>query len=117
MKKQISIITVFAALPAFSTIVVDANDTWQSGNGNLGGTFDASGSDKLVFIVTGEHGFNQTANGTIGTVTYDGIKLTTAVTRSPIRAADGPPVVLSCLESPDLVLLAFATGSSFYPVY
>lgn len=94
MKKQISIVTAFAALPAFSTIVVDANDAWQSGNGNLGGTFDASGSDKLVFIVTGEHGFNQTANGTIGTVTYDGVELTTAVTRSPIRAADGPPVVL-----------------------
>jgi len=79
---------------ANAAIVIDGTDNWTSGNSNLGGTFDASASDKLVVIVTGEHGFNQTGNGTIGDVFYDGVQLTPAVTRSPIQADAGPPVVL-----------------------
>ena len=86
--------TALVAGSASAAITVDGTDNWQSGNSNLGGTFDASGSDKLVFIVTGEHGFNQTGNGTIGDVFYDGVQLAEAVTRGTIKAAAGPPVVL-----------------------
>ncbi len=89
MNKQLQIvaaISAVAALPASSAVILDGNATWQSGNSSLGGTFDASGSDKLVFIVTGEHGFNQTANGTIGQVFYDGVELQAAVTRNAIKA-------------------------------
>lgn len=80
------------ALAGFSSInaaliSVDSTAFWRNqSNADLGGTFDASTSDKLVFIVTGEHGFNQSANGVIGKVFYDGVELTQAVVRNPIKA-------------------------------
>lgn len=58
------------------------------------GTFNASGADKIVVVSTGEHGFNQTANGDGGEITFDGTLLTQAVDRNAIRPAAGPPVVL-----------------------
>jgi len=67
-------------------IKIDATAFWRNqANADLGTTFDASGSDKLVYIVTGEHGFNQTANGVIGKVFYDGVELTRAVARNAIK--------------------------------
>jgi len=48
-------------------------------------TFDASGSDKLVVVVTGEHGFNN-AQGNCSGITYDGVPLVRAVDRNPLAA-------------------------------
>lgn len=74
-------------LPAGAAITVTGSGFWRNqSNANLGGTFDASAADKLVFIVSGEHGFNQTAAGVVGNVFYDGVELTRAVVRTPINA-------------------------------
>ena len=77
-KTKTSVVAVLAGIglsagPAAAVISVVNTANWQSSNDNLGGTFDASDADKLVFIVTGEHGFNQSANGTVGDVFYDGV--------------------------------------------
>jgi len=80
-----------AAAPAGAEITVDGTGFWASTSSPVIGTFDASGSDKLVVIATGEHGFNQTANGQINTITYDGVELIKLVDRNPIKAvADDP---------------------------
>jgi len=61
-------------------ITVDGYDHWQSTTSTITGTFDASGSDKLVVIVTGEHGFNND-QGACTAVTYDGVALTEVINR------------------------------------
>ncbi len=50
-----------------------------SGSGTF--TYDASGSDKLVVVVSGEHHFGSW--GQINDVTYDGVSLTKAVDSEP----------------------------------
>ncbi|MCF7956333.1 MAG: hypothetical protein K9M75_11060 [Phycisphaerae bacterium] len=104
---------------ASAEITVDGSATWQSGNTNLGGTFDASDSDKLVVIVTGEHGFNQTGNGFAGDVFYDGVQLTAAVKRQPIKANVDPLVLVDdtynaiyYLDNPGTVHVAGAITTS-----
>jgi hypothetical protein len=46
-------------------------------------TFDASASDKLVVVVTGEHNFGGNLSGNVKTVTYDGVSLTKALEINP----------------------------------
>ena len=48
-------------------------------------TLDASGSDMLVVILGGEHGFNNTS-GQVSDVTYGGVSLTRIVDRNPITS-------------------------------
>ena len=59
------------------------------------GTFNASGSDKLVVVLTGEHGFNNDT-GDVTSVTYDGVALTRAIDRNAQipEEADQCPVPL-----------------------
>ena len=47
-----------------------------------------------MVVVSGEHGFNQSGNGTAGDVFYDGVQLTRLVFRNGINASAGPPIVL-----------------------
>jgi hypothetical protein len=47
-------------------------------------TLDASGSDKLVVVVTGENGNPGNSSGNCTGITYDGVSLTRAVDRNPI---------------------------------
>ena len=49
-------------------------------------TFNASASDKLVVIVSGEHNFGGNTSGNVKTVTYDGVSLTKAVERNPVSS-------------------------------
>ena len=79
---------------ASAEIVVDGSANWISGSSPVSGTFDASVSDKLVVIVTGEHGFNQTANGYISGVTYDGVAMTELINRTTIKASTDPLVLV-----------------------
>jgi len=81
-----AIAVMMMAGAANAAITVDGFDNWLSGSSPVLGNFDASGSDKLVVIATGEHGFNQTANGQINDITYDGVQLTKLVDRNPIKA-------------------------------
>jgi hypothetical protein len=98
-KSKFRLTTALAAImlscaQANAAIIVEGTDYWNSTSSPVNGNFDARGSDKLVVIVTGEHGFNQTANGQINDVTYDGVSLTKLVDRNPIHYAAGPPEVL-----------------------
>ena len=89
--KQLLVAATAAVLTAGSASAVITVDTFSGWNGGsnmaeLHLNFDVSGSDKLVIVVTGEHGFNQTANGAAGDVFYDGVMLTPVVKRQPIKA-------------------------------
>jgi len=70
---------------ASAAITFDGFTSWAVGTS----TYDASASDKLVVVVTGEHNFNQSANGQIYDVTYDGQSLIKAVDVDPKKIADG----------------------------
>lgn len=71
-----------APAPPTGEITVNSFDFWKNQNtGEFTGTFDASRSDKLVVILTGEHGFNNAA-GTVNSVTYDGVALTPVIQRN-----------------------------------
>ncbi len=48
--------------------------------------FDASGADKLVVVVTGQHGFNNNA-GKVNSLTYDGVALIPASYRTAVTAS------------------------------
>ncbi|MFZ9937627.1 MAG: DUF6288 domain-containing protein, partial [Luteolibacter sp.] len=62
-------------------LLIDGTASWKAESATVTGTFDASGSDKLVVILTGEHGFNN-AEGTVSSVTYDGVPLTPVIQRN-----------------------------------
>jgi hypothetical protein len=85
-----TVLIASAAAPADAQIAIDGFDSWNSGGSPITGYFDASTSDKLVVIVTGEHGFNQTGNGDGGAVTYDGVLMTQLVNRDTIQPIPGP---------------------------
>jgi hypothetical protein len=70
--------------PARGIITVDGTVSWSADSSTLTGNLNASGSDKLVVIVTGEHGFPDDHGGNVLGVTYDGVSLTQVVDRSPI---------------------------------
>ncbi len=72
---------------ANAEITFDGFQSWQPTSAL--GTFDASGSDKLVVVVTGEHNFNQSAGGQIHDITYDGQSLTKAVDVDPNKISEG----------------------------
>lgn len=74
-------------------ISVDGFASWNNGSDPIIGTFDASGSDKLVVVVTGEHGWPNNVGGNCSGVTYDGVALTQAVDRNPIIITDDPYLV------------------------
>jgi len=73
--------------PARIPVVFDGFVSWDFNAGN--GTYDASGSDKLVVVVSGEHNFNQSAGGQVNGVTYDGQPLTKAVDVDPVKYSEG----------------------------
>jgi hypothetical protein len=63
-------------------IQIDGTAFWKNqSTGVFTGTFNASGSDKLVVILTGEHGFNNN-QGKVNSVTYDGVPLTPVIQRN-----------------------------------
>jgi hypothetical protein len=73
------------ATTARAQITIDATTAFNSSNSTFSGTFNASGSDKLVVIVTGEHGFNND-QGNCNSVTYDGVLLTRLIDRNPLAS-------------------------------
>lgn len=70
--------------PARGVITVDGTASATSTTATLAVTLDASGSDKLVVIVTGENGNPGSLAGNCTGITYDGVPLTQVVDRSPI---------------------------------
>ncbi len=72
---------------ATAEITFDGFQSWQPTSAL--GTFDASGSDKLVVVATGEHNFGGNLSGNIVNITYDGVGLTKAVEVNPADPATG----------------------------
>lgn len=85
MKMVLSVFALLVILAAGANagpITVDGTDFWNEGrSSHITGTFDASGSDKLVVALTGEHGFNND-RGDVSSVTYDGADLTRVIDRN-----------------------------------
>jgi hypothetical protein len=87
---RITIILALAVLavvvlvtPTNAVITLDGFTSWAS-NGNPSiYTFNASGSDKLVVVVSGEHNFSGNTTGDITSIKYDGQNLIKAVEQSP----------------------------------
>lgn len=75
--------------PARGTITVNGSTAWSANSATLTGTLNASASDKLVVVVTGENGNPGSLAGNSIAVTYDGVPLTKIVDRNPIG---GTPV-------------------------
>jgi hypothetical protein len=83
LRTPILVFSIFGALltgTSSAQITVDGTAFWQATNSPVTGNFDASGSDKLVVVLTGEHGFNND-QGTVNSVTYDGVALTPVIQR------------------------------------
>jgi len=77
-------------------------------SGYIGGTpktfiFNASASDKLVVIVTGEHNFGGNTTGNVKTITYDGVSLTKAVEQNPVSSTLQTTSDLWYLDNPGSV--------------
>jgi hypothetical protein len=81
---------LIAAGSASAQIVIDDFGVWTGGEPTTV-TFNAAGSDKLVVLVTGEHGFNQTGNGSVNGVTYDGVPMVELINRPTIKPVDDDP--------------------------
>jgi hypothetical protein len=73
--------------PARETVTLDASTTSAATTATHDLVFDASASDKLVVIVTGENGNPGDLNGKVNSLTYDGVAMTKAVGRLPIGSA------------------------------
>ncbi len=73
---------------ANAAIVINGTAFWAQNSATVTGTFNASTSDKLVVVVTGEHG-NPGFVGDVTALTYNGQTLIKAVNRD---AVPGPGV-------------------------
>jgi hypothetical protein len=64
----------------------------QNLNAAANRTYDASGFDKLVVVVTGEHNFGGNLSGNTSNITYNGQALTKAVEVNPVAFSNVDPV-------------------------
>jgi hypothetical protein len=71
------------ALSSSAAIVLEAQNMITSTSSTFGLTLDASGADKLVVVMTGEHSFNSN-QGEVNSLTYDGVALTAASYRTAV---------------------------------
>lgn len=81
-----TIYTLASPEPAKETITLDKFVSAYIAGTTKTFTFDASASDKLVVIVSGEHNFGGNTSGNVKTITYDGVSLTKAVEQNPVSA-------------------------------
>lgn len=72
-----------SVLPSSAEISVTASTTVTDRTADFTFNFPANTADKLVVVVTGEHGFNNAA-GMLNSLTYDDVELTQAVYRLPV---------------------------------
>jgi hypothetical protein len=82
----VTVAAAFAA-PASGQIVRNGQTSWT--RDTAPGTYDASTSDKLVVVVTGEHHFSGNLTGNCTGVTYNGEPLVQAVAQAPAAPATG----------------------------
>ncbi|MEZ5303614.1 MAG: PEP-CTERM sorting domain-containing protein [Verrucomicrobiales bacterium] len=82
------------------TISLDGFMSYQPTSAFDAATFDASASDKLVVVVTGEHNFGGNTSGDISGITYDGTPLVQAVNRQPIDSSNITAADIWYLDNP-----------------
>lgn len=114
---------VLTVVPAgAATITIDGALTTGTGPGGAGDktiqtAFDASGSDKLVVVLGGEHGFSGNVGGNFNGVTYGG----TALTEAAQNGVGIPTVAIFYLDNPgaagDIVVNQENHNSSPYAIY
>ncbi|MFN3168255.1 MAG: PEP-CTERM sorting domain-containing protein [Phycisphaeraceae bacterium] len=75
---------------AYGVITVDYFESWQPTSAFDAGTLNPGTSDKLVIIASGEHNFNQSANGNINDITFDGVSLTKIEGVDPLKTDAEP---------------------------
>ena len=85
----VAMMVILTAASAGAAITFDGFMSWLGSGNPYTGTFDASGSDKLVVVATGEHNFPNNLSGDIVNITYDGVSLTKAVEVNPADPATG----------------------------
>jgi hypothetical protein len=86
MKVMLTAMAVIAIAALTANAALITYDGFASWDKNAGiGSYDASGSDKLVVAVTGEHHFSNTS-GNVNGIKYNGQDLIQAVNRDPIAA-------------------------------
>ena len=84
----------FLAAGAASAAISINTTSWNNGNGS--GTYDASSYDKLVVVVSGEHGFGGNNDDQSMTAAfYDGVSMT------PVIQYEGLPEATGTNDSPD----------------
>lgn len=89
MKRFLTSALALLAATAFAAadITRDGHASWP--RTSAPGTYDASSSDKLVVVVSGEHGFAGNLTGDCSAVTYNGVALTLALKQTPSDPASG----------------------------
>ncbi len=88
MKIKLTIVAALVVLgniPASAAISIIGQDLITSRSSTFGLTLDASGADKLVVVMTGQHGFNNDA-GAVDSLTYDGVDLIAASYRAAVTS-------------------------------
>ena len=85
--RLISLVLLLAILPASAVITRNGSASWT--RATAPGTYNASTSDKLVVVVTGEHNFANNYTGACNAVTYNGHALTRSVNQAPVNPATG----------------------------
>jgi hypothetical protein len=93
--------TSTAGIPG--NITFDGHVTINSGGDPKTFTFDASGSDKLVVVVSGEHNFGGNTTGDVVSITYDGVSLTKAAEQAPVSSTLQTTSDLWYLDNPGSV--------------
>ena len=80
-------LAALALAPINAAITYDGFASWDRNSDP--GSFNASGSDKLVVVVSGEHNFGGNYTGNVTGITYNGQTLIKAVEESPSDPATG----------------------------
>lgn len=95
-------------------ITLDATMSFQPNSAFNASTFNASGSDKLVIVATGEHNFPNNPIGDINSIMYDGVSLTRAVDRNPLGTNPSSQITAAdiwYLDNPGSVHTSGALGA------
>jgi hypothetical protein len=95
--------SVLFASTATAQITLNGSTSFQPTSAFDMGTFDASGSDKLVVVATGEHNFPNNTTGNITNITYDGVSLFRVVDRNPLSGTDQTANDIWYLDNPGSV--------------
>lgn len=94
------IVLGLAATSAQAGIIFDGYKAWDKNSVSPANVYDASGSDKLVVAVAGEHHFSGNTSGNVTGITYNGKTLTKVVEENPASSANQTTADIWYLDNP-----------------